>query len=180
MQNSVDRETDRDSWCCSESGRCILGLFVLPVTRCHCDLCCTRCVPYGQLGSGQGRIRDLSHKTPICIRPSNKALLSLKEKRIKNSCYICSGPKGSPIHKETGSPSSLIELCQQQPSHFSPLSIPPFSKVKARLLSVSKKKKKWLVTAQKTIFNSRQCTSLFALSPTLEKCRPIAHFFFPL
>lgn len=61
--DSADRETDRVSWCCSESGRRILGLFVLPVTWCHCDLCCTRCIPYGQLGSDKEK--RISHKPQI-------------------------------------------------------------------------------------------------------------------
>lgn len=60
---SADREADRVSWCCSESGRRILGLFVLPVTWCHCDRCCTRCIPYGQLGSHKEK--RISYKTQI-------------------------------------------------------------------------------------------------------------------
>lgn len=56
-------------------------------------------------------------QNPNCIKLSNKALLSLKEKRIKNSRYIYSGwKKKKPHSRVTGSPSSLIELCQQQPS----------------------------------------------------------------
>ena len=95
--------------------------------------------PIWAAGLGQGE-KDLS-QAPICIRPSNKALLSLKEKRIKNSCYIYSGQKKEPHSQITGSPSSLIELCQQQPSHFSSPSIPPCSKVKGWLLSAPQKKK---------------------------------------
>lgn len=68
--DSVDRETDSVSWCCPESGSRILGLFVLPVTRCHCDRCCTRCVPYGQLGSD--REKGLFYKTQIVTRSQIK------------------------------------------------------------------------------------------------------------
>lgn len=92
--------------------------------------------PIWAAGLGKGE-KDLL-QAPNCIKLSNKALLSLKEKRIKNSCYIYSGQKKKPHSHITGSPSSLIELCQQQPSHFSFPSILPFSNVKGRLLSVQK------------------------------------------
>lgn len=92
--------------------------------------------PIWAAGLGKGEKNLL--QAPNCIKLSNKALLSLKEKRIKNSCYIYSGKKKKPHSHITGSPSSLIELCQQQPSHFSFPSILPFSNVKGRLLSVQK------------------------------------------
>lgn len=52
--------------------------------------------PIWAAGLGKGEKNLL--QAPNCIKLSNKALLSLKEKRIKNSCYIYSGQKRSPIH----------------------------------------------------------------------------------
>lgn len=101
--------------------------------------------PIWAAGLGQGE-KDL-WQNPNCIKLSNKALLSLKEKRIKNSCYIYSGQKKKLHSQITGSPSSLIELCQQQPSHFSFPSITPSILQSERLIIVCPKK--WLVTAQK-------------------------------
>lgn len=68
--DSADREPDSAPRCCPESGNRILGLFVPPVTRCHCDRCCTRCVPYGQLGSD--REKGLFYKTQIVTRSQIK------------------------------------------------------------------------------------------------------------
>lgn len=67
---TVDREADSVSRCCPESGSRILGLFVLPVTWCHCDRCSTRCVPYGQLGSDGEK--GLFYKTQIVTRSQIK------------------------------------------------------------------------------------------------------------
>lgn len=61
--------------------------FVPPVSRCHCAPRRTCCVPYGQLG------REGPSQTPTCIRLSKPALLSVKGRRIKNSCYIYSGER---------------------------------------------------------------------------------------
>lgn len=116
--------------------------------------------PIWAAGLGQGE-KDLL-QTLNCTKLSNKALLSLKEKRIKNSCYIYSGQKKTPHSQITGSPSFLIELCQQQPSHLSFRSIPNSPNWKADYCLSSKVARH----SAKTIFNTRQCSSLFALSPT--------------
>lgn len=92
--------------------------------------------PIWAAGLGQGE-KDLL-QNPNCIQLSNKALLSLKEKRIKNSCYIYSGKKEAPF---TDNRESFF-LDRAMPTTafsflFSPLS-PPFSKVKDWLLSVPK------------------------------------------
>lgn len=155
--DSVDRETDRVSWCCSESGRCILGLFVLPVTWCHCDLCCTRCIPYGQLG--WDKEKRISYKPQIVssfqIKPC--CLPKKNELKIRAISILVKKKRHSQI---TGSHSFLIELCQQQPSHFS---FPSISKVKGRLLSVPQKVSRH--SAKTHYFNIRQCSSLFSLRP---------------
>lgn len=132
--------------------------------------------PIWAAGLGQGE-KDLS-QTPNCIKLSNKALLSLKEKRIKNSCYIYSGKKRKkkPHSQITGSPSSLIELCQQQPSHFSFPSLPRSPEWKADYC-LSKKSRS--SQRKKTIFNTRQCSSLFALSPAGMR-RPVSKIEFVL
>ena len=130
--DSADRETDRVSWCCSESGRRILGLFVLPVTWCHCDLCCTRCIPYGQLGSDKEK--RISHKPQIVSSFQIKHCCLSKKNELKIraiSILVNKKKKKKPHSRITGSPSSLIELCQQQPSHFSSPSLPRAPKWKA-------------------------------------------------
>ncbi len=95
--DSVDRETDRVSWCCSESGRRILGLFVLPVTWCHCDLCCTRCIPYGQLGSDKEK--RISHKPQIVSSFQIKHCCLSKKNELKIRSISILVKKRRPIHR---------------------------------------------------------------------------------
>lgn len=59
--------------------------------------------------AGLGKVEKNLGQTLNCVQLSNKALLSLKEKRIKNSCHNYSG-KEKRYSQITGSPSSLIEL----------------------------------------------------------------------
>lgn len=135
--DSVDRETDSVSWCCPESGSRILGLFVLPVTRCHCDRCCTRCVPYGQLGSD--REKGLFYKTQIVTRSQIKycCLWKKNELKIRAISILVKKKKGASFrgNRESFFPdralpttafSSLLSLSAQS------------SKVKGWLLSVLK------------------------------------------
>lgn len=49
--------------------------------------------------AGPARGERNPSQNPNCVPLSNTALLSLKEKRIKNSCYIYSGKEGKPIHR---------------------------------------------------------------------------------
>lgn len=138
--DSGDRETDRGSWCCSESGRCILGLFVPPVTWCHCDLCCTRCIPYGQLGSDKKK--RVSHKPQIVSSFQIKHCCLSKKNELKIRAISILVPKKEkkkkPHSQITGSPSSLIELWQQQPSHFSCPSLPRLQSERMRIVCPKK------------------------------------------
>lgn len=95
--DSADRETDRVCWCCSESGRCILGLFVLPVTWCHCDLCCTRCIPYGQLGSDKEK--RISYKPQIVSSFQIKHCCLSKKNELKIRAISILVKKKGPIHR---------------------------------------------------------------------------------
>jgi len=47
--------------------------------------------------AGPARGERNPSQNPNCVPLSNAALLSLKEKRIKNSCYIYSGKKANPF-----------------------------------------------------------------------------------
>lgn len=161
--DSVDRETDSVSWCCPESGSRILGLFVLPVTWCHCDRCSTRCVPYGQLGSDGEK--GLFYKTQIVTRSQIKYCCLWKKNELKIraiSILVQKKKEGEPHSRETGSPSSLIERCQQQPSHLPFPPLPDSPKWKADYCLYSKVARQ----SAKTILNSGHCSSLFALTPT--------------
>lgn len=92
------RETDGVSRCCSESGRRILGLFVLPVTWCHCDRCCTRCIPYGQLGSDKEK--RISYKTQIVSSFQIKHCCLSKKNELKiRAISVLVKKKGSLIHR---------------------------------------------------------------------------------
>lgn len=132
---SVDRETDRVSWCCSESGRGILGLFVPPVTWCHCDLCCTRCIPYGQLGSDKEK--RISYKPQIVSSFQIKHCCLSKKNELKIRAISILVKKEAPF---TDNRESFFLDRAMPTTAFSflfPLS-PPFAKVKGWLLSVLK------------------------------------------
>lgn len=133
--DSVDREADSVSWCCPESGSRILGLFVLPVTWCHCDRCCTRCVPYGQLGSD--REKGLFYKTQIVTRSQIKYCCLSKKNEFKIRAISILVKKGASFTENRESffldralPTTAFS------SVFSPSA--QFSKVKGWLLSVLK------------------------------------------
>ena len=127
--------------------------------------------------AGLGQVEKDLLQTPNCVQLSNKALLSLKEKRIKNSCYNYSG-KENPYSQITGSPSSLIELWQQQPSHFSFFPSIPSTRLSQRVIIVCCKE--WTAMAQNYFqtLNARQCSSLFALR-TSDIALPISKISLP-
>lgn len=97
---AVDGETDSVSRCCPESGSRILGLFVLPVTWCHCDRCSTRCVPYGQLGSDGEK--GLFYKTQIVTRSQIKYCCLWKKNELKIRAISILVQKRSLIHGKQG------------------------------------------------------------------------------
>lgn len=101
MQTVEEKKTERKQACQSLS--VVFGVREMHLWAFCCRLSLgvivmfyyTRRIPYGQLGTdkeGLGGVeKDLS-QNPNCVKLSNKPLLSLQEKRIKNSCYIYSGP----------------------------------------------------------------------------------------
>lgn len=85
------------------------------------------------------------------------------------------GCKKEPHSGLTGSPSSLIELCQQQPSHFSFHPV-PLSRQRRIVCALAEEEKeeeeKSLVTTWRTIFNSDTLRLLvWFRDPHLRACR---------
>lgn len=81
----------------SEPGGGHTSGFVSPVSRCHCES--TVYMLYSIWPAAPGEGCEGPSQTPNCIRLSKPVLLSVKGRRIKNSCYIYSGKRdgGSPL-----------------------------------------------------------------------------------
>lgn len=134
---------DRVSWCCSESGRCILGLFVLPVTWCHCDLCCTRCVPYGQLGSEKEK--RISYKPQIVSSFQIKHCCLSKKNELKIRAVSILVKKEAPFTHNRES--FFLDRAMPTTAFSFLLSLYASVLQSERLIIVCPKK--WLVRAQK-------------------------------
>lgn len=162
---SIERLTVRLGAAQSQ-GVASFGLFVLPVTRCHCDRRCAHVVSHMGSWARTGRKGSFFfYKTQIVTRSQIKYCCLWKKNELKiRAISILVKKKEASFRGKTGSPSSLIELCQQQPSHlsFSPPSLPSSPKWKADYCLYSKVARQ----SAKTIFNSGHCSSLFALTPT--------------
>lgn len=99
--------------------------------------------PIWAAGLGKGE-KDLL-QAPNCIKLSNKALLSLKEKRIKNSCYIYSGQKKAPFTHNRES----FFLDRAMPTTAFSFLFSLYPPILQRERPIIVCPKKWLVKAQK-------------------------------
>ncbi len=80
--------------CIPESGRYIL-VFLAPVSWCHCGACCTRSIPYGQLGPQEEK--GIPHKTQIVSRFQTQHCCLSKKNELKIRAISILEEKANPF-----------------------------------------------------------------------------------
>lgn len=158
-------QIDRVPRCCSESGRRILWAFCPPpVTWCHCDLWCTRCVPYGQLGSEEEkRISLTSHQIVSSSQVKHCCLPLTLSQRKTNSKFVLylfwSGRQKREAPFTRNRESFFLDRAMPTTAFLFLFAFYPLFLQSKRLIIALQK------SSAKSIFNSGQLSALFAVSP---------------